>query len=62
MAAPFPGDTVLYRAKVIEVQGSDVDLYYVDYGDSGIRPAKDVRHLRFGGMFDEFHSLNNQAS
>lgn len=49
VAAPFEGDQSWYRAKVMGIEGDNVDLYYLDYGDSGYLPYNQIRKLRYSG-------------
>ncbi|ELU02506.1 hypothetical protein CAPTEDRAFT_171430 [Capitella teleta] len=56
VAVPFATDPGWYRAKVIAVNGDQVDLYYVDYGDSEILPIEKVMKLRA-----DYLSLPHQA-
>ena len=46
VAAPFDHDAMWYRAQVLEVLDDTVDLYYVDFGDSGIVDREKVMPLR----------------
>ena len=34
VAAPFENDTSWYRAKVMGVNGEELDLFFVNHGDS----------------------------
>lgn len=45
VAAPF-SDRMWYRAEVVDVQSDNVDLYFIDYGDSLFLPLSMVRELR----------------
>ncbi|KAK7096171.1 tudor and KH domain-containing protein-like isoform X2 [Littorina saxatilis] len=56
VAAPFEHDKSWYRARVLSVAGDKLDLYYLDFGDSGFAPLVDVRELR-----PEYLSLPEQA-
>ena len=48
VGATFPQDPdgLWYRAQVVEVSNHQLDLYYVDYGDSEWVPQKNVVKLR----------------
>ena len=46
VAAPFENDMSWYRAKVMDVKENELDLFYVDYGDSGYLSRDKVRPLR----------------
>ena len=46
VAAPFENDTSWYRAKVMGVNGEELDLFFVDYGDSNFINRDKVRCLR----------------
>ena len=47
MAAPFENEASWYRAKVMDVKDEELDLFYVDYGDSGYLTRDKVRHLSY---------------
>lgn len=47
VAAPFDGDSLWYRARVLNfLEDNKVDLYYVDYGDNGQVDRDTVYNLR----------------
>lgn len=46
VAAPFENDNTWYRAQVMEIKGRELDVFYVDYGDSAYLPLDSVRELR----------------
>ena len=47
VAAPFDGDSLWYRARVLNfLEDNKVDLYYVDYGDNGQVDRNTVYNLR----------------
>ena len=46
VAAPFENDVSWYRAKVMEIKDDELDLFYMDYGDSGYLTKDKVRPLR----------------
>jgi len=56
VAAPFSFDDCWYRAQIQALDGDDVDLYYVDYGDSCLIPRSRIKSLR-----NDFLSLPFQA-
>lgn len=57
VSAPFDHASVWYRARVARPASADtVELYYVDYGDSAVVPAGNLRPLR-----SDFLSLPFQA-
>lgn len=63
VAAKFPGDGQFYRAKVVDVsvdeydeESAELDLDFVDFGDSGTAQKRDVFQLR-----TEFLKLSFQA-
>ncbi|XP_074658968.1 tudor and KH domain-containing protein-like [Tubulanus polymorphus] len=56
VAAPFQYDDSWYRAEVKSIDDDLLDLYYVDYGDSGDINFKNVRPLR-----SDFFALPFQA-
>lgn len=45
VAAPFENDVSWYRAKVMEIKDDELDLFYMDYGDSGYLTKDKVRPL-----------------
>lgn len=45
VAAPFENDRTWYRAKVMDVDNSTLDLFYVDYGDSAFMDSTQVKPL-----------------
>ncbi|KAH3753334.1 tudor and KH domain-containing protein-like [Dreissena polymorpha] len=45
VAAPFENDNTWYRARVMDVQVSELDVFYVDYGDSAYLDASKVKPL-----------------
>lgn len=47
VAAPFEHDSQWYRTQVIGVQNDSVDLYYVDFGDSGFMAKDRIKTLRY---------------
>ena len=48
VAAPFENDNTWYRAKVMDLRGEgELDVFYVDYGDSAYLSTEDVRELRY---------------
>ena len=49
VAAPFI-DESWYRARVVEVKDSEVDLYYVDFGDNSWQPLSKLMVLRYGNI------------
>ena len=52
--APFQFDNHWYRAEVLEIfQDGMVDLYYVDYGDTGKVAKENLRELRYSLEFLE---------
>lgn len=55
-AAKFTLDDGWYRAKVLEVQGNDVSVLYVDYGNSETLSLSRLRVLN-----SKFHSFPTQA-
>lgn len=57
VAAPFDNDKTWYRAMVMEVIGTKLDLLYVDYGDSAYVDISEVRSL----LSSEFLSLPFQS-
>jgi tudor domain-containing protein 2 len=47
IAAPFEGETGVYRARVLEVfDNNTLDVYFIDYGDSEILDARKVTKLK----------------
>ena len=46
VAAPFPHDENWYRARVVGVADSRVDLLFVDFGDRASLEAGQLRPLR----------------
>ncbi|XP_022085401.1 tudor and KH domain-containing protein-like [Acanthaster planci] len=57
VAAPFQGDESWYRARILEfLEDGQVDLYYVDFGDSDKMPRDSICSLR-----SDFLSLPYQA-
>ncbi|XP_033725770.1 tudor and KH domain-containing protein-like [Pecten maximus] len=56
VAALYERDNSWYRAQVMGVDGRQLDLYFLDYGDSGYADVSDVRLLR-----DDFLLLPFQA-
>lgn len=47
VAAPFSEDNSWYRARILGVVRDDVDVYFVDYGDSLLVSKKAIRKLRY---------------
>lgn len=47
VAAPFSEDESWYRARILGVVGDDVDVYFVDYGDSLMVSKQAIRKLRY---------------
>lgn len=47
VAAPFSEDSSWYRARILGVVGDDVDVYFVDYGDSLLVSKQAIRKLRY---------------
>lgn len=47
VAAPFEHDGQWYRTEVCELNGDNIDLYYVDFGDSGFLTKDRLRVLRY---------------
>ena len=47
IAAPFENDNTWYRAKVMEIKGTELDLFYVDYGDSCFLDVSECKSGRF---------------
>ncbi|XP_004404333.1 PREDICTED: tudor and KH domain-containing protein [Odobenus rosmarus divergens] len=57
VAAPLPTNGSWYRARVLgTLENGNLDLYFVDFGDNGDCPLKDLRALR-----SDFLSLPFQA-
>ncbi|XP_023069512.1 tudor and KH domain-containing protein isoform X2 [Piliocolobus tephrosceles] len=57
VAAPLPTNGSWYRARVLgTLENGNLDLYFVDFGDNGDCPLKDLRGLR-----SDFLSLPFQA-
>ncbi|XP_064645096.1 tudor and KH domain-containing protein-like isoform X2 [Lineus longissimus] len=57
VAAPFPYDSSWYRARITKTpEGDDIDLFYVDYGDTGTVHKEKIRQIR-----SDFLSLPFQA-
>ncbi|OWF36372.1 tudor and KH domain-containing protein-like [Mizuhopecten yessoensis] len=56
VAALYEQDNSWYRARVMGIEGSQLDLYFLDYGDSGYSHISNVRLLR-----DDFLLLPFQA-
>ncbi|XP_007949054.1 tudor and KH domain-containing protein [Orycteropus afer afer] len=57
VAAPLPTNGSWYRARVLgTLENGNLDLYFVDFGDNGDCPLKDLRTLR-----SDFLSLPFQA-
>ncbi|XP_077628677.1 tudor and KH domain-containing protein [Crocuta crocuta] len=57
VAAPLPANGSWYRARVLgTLENGNLDLYFVDFGDNGDCPLKDLRALR-----SDFLSLPFQA-
>ncbi|XP_027717278.1 tudor and KH domain-containing protein-like isoform X1 [Vombatus ursinus] len=57
VAAPLPTDGPWYRARVLgTLENGNLDLYFVDFGDNGESPLKDLRAIR-----SDFLSLPFQA-
>lgn len=52
VAAPFSDDNAWYRAQIVGVLGDDVDLYFVDYGDSLVISKERIRRLRYVDNLD----------
>ena len=52
VAAPFSEDNAWYRAQIVGVLGDEVDLYFVDYGDSLVISKERIRRLRYVGTLD----------
>jgi hypothetical protein len=46
VAAPFEYDSQWYRTEVARLDGENIDLYYVDFGDSSYVSKDCVRVLR----------------
>lgn len=47
VAAPLPTNGSWYRARVLgTLENGNLDLYFVDFGDNGDCPLKDLRALR----------------
>ncbi|XP_060582030.1 tudor and KH domain-containing protein-like [Ruditapes philippinarum] len=45
VAAPFENDRTWYRAKVMDIKEYELDLFYVDYGDSAYMDSSLVKSL-----------------
>ncbi|XP_027267181.1 LOW QUALITY PROTEIN: tudor and KH domain-containing protein-like isoform X2 [Cricetulus griseus] len=57
IAAPYSADGCWYRAQILgTLENGNLDLYFVDFGDNGDCPLKDLRALR-----SDFLSLPFQA-
>ena len=56
VAVPFAEDPGWYRARVLEVMEDQVDVYYVDYGDSELVPRNQVMTLRYVTKHQWHHS------
>ncbi|KAM6220153.1 tudor and KH domain-containing protein isoform 1-T1 [Rhynchocyon petersi] len=57
VAAPLPANGAWYRARILgTLENGNLDLYFVDFGDNGDCPLKDLRTLR-----SDFLSLPFQA-
>ncbi|XP_021569808.1 tudor and KH domain-containing protein [Carlito syrichta] len=57
VAAPLPASGSWYRARILgTLENGNLDLYFVDFGDNGDCPLKDLRALR-----SDFLSLPFQA-
>lgn len=47
VAAPLPTNGSWYRARVLgTLENGNLDLYFVDFGDNGDCPLRDLRALR----------------
>ena len=46
VAAPLEGDSSWYRAQVMGVRDTELDLFYIDYGDSTFMDIARVRQIR----------------
>ncbi|XP_063482360.1 tudor and KH domain-containing protein isoform X1 [Symphalangus syndactylus] len=61
VAAPLPTNGSWYRARVLgTLENGNLDLYFVDFGDNGDCPLKDLRALR-SVLRSDFLSLPFQA-
>ncbi|KAL3854394.1 hypothetical protein ACJMK2_013665 [Sinanodonta woodiana] len=56
VASPFENDTSWYRARVMDVDGDKLDLYFIDYGDSNYSQKNSIRIIQ-----QEFLCLPAQA-
>ena len=47
ISTPFEHDESWYRASIIEIlEGDQIDVYYVDFGDSGVVSMDTVKAIR----------------
>ncbi|KAK3593506.1 hypothetical protein CHS0354_037029 [Potamilus streckersoni] len=46
VASPFEGDSLWYRARVMDIDGDQLDLYFIDYGDSNYSQKNSVRMIQ----------------
>ena len=44
---PFQHDQSWYRAKITNILPSHIQLYYLDFGDSGTVPVPNVKEMRY---------------
>ena len=56
VAAPFPQDQNWYRARIVGVAGSSVELLFVDFGDTASLDVAMVKTLRL-----QYYRLPMQA-
>ncbi len=45
VAALFPDDNEVYRARITEINGESITLFYVDYGNTSVVSLADIRAL-----------------
>jgi len=59
IVTPFEHDRSWYRARISEIlEGDQIDVYYVDFGDSGIVSMDSVKAIRqdFDSKWQLFYS------